>query len=114
MHGWQFSHMRRALERRARGAVAAATLGLALVGAAGAVAASDKVYTVANYPVEAAAQDAVAAKKKALADGQQAAFRSLLRRLMPVTANAKAKQLAAVQAVDLIDSFRVRSERNSP
>jgi hypothetical protein len=87
---------------------------MALVAAAGAAAASDKVYTVANYPVEAAAENAVAAKKKALAYGQQAAFRSLLRRLMPVTAYAKAKQFASVQAVDLIDSFRVRSERNSP
>ena len=32
------------------------------------------------------AENAVAAKHKALADGQQAAFRSLLKRLMPVTA----------------------------
>jgi Uncharacterized protein conserved in bacteria (DUF2066) len=114
MHGWQISQMWRALGRRARGAMAAAALALALVGAAGAARASDKVYTVANYPVEAVAQDAVAAKRKALADGQQAAFRSLLRRLMPVTTYAKAKQLASMQAVDLIDSFRVRSERNSP
>jgi hypothetical protein len=88
-------------------------LAMGLVAAAGAAAASDKVYTVANYPVEAAAEDAVVAKKKALAYGQQAAFRSLLRRLMPVTAYARAKQFASIQAVDLIDSFRVRSERNS-
>ena len=113
MHGWQISHMWRALGRRAGGAIAAVALAMVLVAAAGAAAASDKVYTVANYPVEAAAENAVAAKKKALADGQQAAFRSLLRRLMPVTAYAKAKQFASIQAVDLIDSFRVRSERNS-
>ena len=48
--------------------------------------ASDNVYTVANYPIEAQAENAVAAKEKALADGQQAAFRSLLKRLIPVTA----------------------------
>src|SRR5262245_24956397 len=40
--------------------------------AASALAASpsDKVFTVANYPVEARAKDAVAAKEKAHADGQ--------------------------------------------
>jgi hypothetical protein len=59
------------------------------------------------------AENAVAAKKKALVDGQQAAFRSLLKRLMPVNAFSKAKQFASVQAGDLIDSFRVRAERNS-
>ena len=93
----------------------------ALVGAAAALAltmpgparAADKVYTVANYPVEAAAENAVAAKQKALADGQQAAFRSLLKRLMPVTAYPRAKQFASVEAAELVDSVRVRSERNS-
>ena len=38
-----------------------------------------------------------AAKDKALADGQQAAFRSLLKRLVPVTAYARIKRLAARQ-----------------
>ena len=78
-----------------------------------AATAADKVYTVANYPVEAIAENAVAAKQKALADGQQAAFRSLLKRLMPVTAYSRAKQFASVEAAELIDSVRVRSERNS-
>jgi hypothetical protein len=113
MHGWQIPHMWRALRLRPGGAIAAVAIPMALVAATGAATASDKVYTVANYPVEAAAENAVAAKRKALAYGQQAAFRSLLRRLMPVTAYAKARQLASVQAVDLIDSFQVRSERNS-
>jgi hypothetical protein len=105
--------MWRACGRASCGAAAAVALTLALIVAAGVAAASDKVYTVANYPVEASAENAVAAKKKALADGQQAAFRSLLKRLMPVTAYSKAKLFASVQAADLIDSFRVRSERNS-
>ena len=56
-----------------------------------------------------AAENAVAAKKKALADGQQAAFRSLLKRLMPVMAYPKAKQFASVEAAELVDSVRVRS-----
>ena len=78
-----------------------------------AAAATDAVFTVANYPVEARADNAVAAKDKALADGQQAAFRSLLKRLVPVTAYARIKRLAGVKASDLVDGFKVRSERNS-
>ena len=71
------------------------------------------VFTVANYPVEARADNAVAAKSKALADGQQAAFRSLLKRLVPVTAYPRIKRLATIKAGDLIEGVRVRSERNS-
>lgn len=75
--------------------------------------AADKVYTVANYPIEASADNAVAAKEKALADGQQAAFRSLLKRLIPVTSYPQSKRLASVKAADLIEGVRVRAERNS-
>ena len=75
--------------------------------------ASDNVYTVANYPIEAQAENAVAAKEKALADGQQAAFRSLLKRLIPVTAYPQAKRLASVKGADLVEGVKVRSERNS-
>ena len=75
--------------------------------------ASDNVYTVANYPIEANAENAVAAKEKALAEGQQAAFRSLLKRLIPVTAYPQAKRLASVKGADLVEGVKVRSERNS-
>ena len=61
--------------------LAIAVLGPGLL--AGAQAA-ETVFTVGNYPVEARADNAVAAKTQALADGQQAAFRSLLKRLVPV------------------------------
>jgi Uncharacterized protein conserved in bacteria (DUF2066) len=91
-------------------------LGLVLlsVATAGARAAStDLVFTVGNYPVEARAENAVAAKHRALADGQQAAFRSLLKRLVPVTAYARIHDLSAIKAGDLVDGYRVRSERNS-
>ena len=71
------------------------------------------VFTVGNYPVEARADNAVAAKDKALADGQQAAFRSLLKRLVPVTAYPRIRRLASIKAGDLIDGYKVRSERNS-
>jgi hypothetical protein len=76
-------------------------------------ASTDRVFTVGNYPVEARAENAVAAKSRALADGQQAAFRSLLKRLVPVTDYARVRALADVRAADLIEGYRVRSERNS-
>ena len=78
-----------------------------------AASAADEVFTVANYPVEARADNAVAAKSKALADGQQAAFRSLLKRLVSVTAYARIKQVDSTRAADLVEGVSVRSERNS-
>jgi len=60
--------------------------------------AADTVFIVAKYPVEARADNAVAAKTQALADGQQAAFRSLLKRLVPVTAYPRIRRLASVKA----------------
>ncbi|MCB1506201.1 MAG: DUF2066 domain-containing protein [Hyphomicrobiaceae bacterium] len=74
---------------------------------------ADAVYTVGNYPVQAAAKNAVAAKDQAIADGQQAAFRSLLKRLVPVTAYGRLKALKTTDAKALIDGYAVRSERNS-
>lgn len=74
---------------------------------------SDRVFTVANYPVEARAKDAVAAKEKAHSDGQQAAFGSLLKRLAPVTAYKRLDRLKKVSAAPIMDGVAVRSERNS-
>lgn len=76
-------------------------------------AAPSKVYTVANYPVEATAKDAVAAKEKAHADGQQAAFGALLKRLVPVTAYNRIDHLKFMRAADYVDGVAVRSESNS-
>ncbi|MBS0250127.1 MAG: DUF2066 domain-containing protein [Proteobacteria bacterium] len=74
---------------------------------------SDAPYTVGNYPVEATAANAVAAKEQAMSDGQRAAFRSLLKRLVPVTAYKQLDRLRDVKAGDLISGISVRSERNS-
>jgi hypothetical protein len=90
-----------------------ASLAVAVLVCAGAAGAAEKVYTVANYPVEASAENAVKAKEKAVADGQQAAFRSLLKRLIPVSSYRRAKDLASVRAAELVEGVRVRAERNS-
>lgn len=81
--------------------------------AARALAAGDSTFTVGNYPVQARAKNAVAAKETAIADGQQAAFRSLLKRIVPVAAYSSIERLRPVKAADLIAGFSVRSERNS-
>ena len=84
--------------------------GLALnTGAHRAATAAEEVFTVGNYPVEARADNAVAAKTKAMADGQQAAFRSLLKRLVPVTAYPRLRQQARDAAFPKPeDNFRWR------
>jgi hypothetical protein len=74
---------------------------------------TDQVFTVAKYPVGATDKNAVAAKEKALADGQKAAFRSLLKRIVPVTAYKQISRLAEIRASDYISGVSVRSERNS-
>ncbi len=75
--------------------------------------AGDKVFTIANYPVQAKAANAVAAKEQAIADGQKAAFRSLLKRLVPVMAYSRLKALKETDPQGLLDGYVVRSERNS-
>ncbi len=74
---------------------------------------AENIFTVGNYPVEARAKDAVTAKNTALADGQQAALRSLFRRLVPVTAYRRLKAMPPVKAADFVDGVSVRAERNS-
>lgn len=106
-------------EHKGRGTRAAATSAVLFAAAvclawpAQAAPRSDGAFTVGSYPVEAEAADAVRAKEKALADGQQAALRALFKRIVPVTAYARLKRLGNVKASDLADGYAVRSERNS-
>jgi hypothetical protein len=76
-------------------------------------ATADAVFTVANYPIEGRAKDAVTAKETAVAEGQQAALRSLLRRIVPVTAYRRLKAMPPIKASDVIDGVSVKQERNS-
>ena len=84
-----------------------------LQGVSVANAANEAAFTVGNYPVEAQAANAVAAKKKALVEGRNAAFRSLLKRLVPVTAYSRISLFKDTDAALYIDGVAVRSERNS-
>ncbi len=105
--------MRLEVAGRARALSLAITLIAGLVVWAPAVAFAEKPYIIANYPVEARAKNAVAAKKRAIADGEAAAFRSLLKRLVPVTAYGQLKRLSTIEASTMLDGYAVRSERNS-
>ncbi len=104
----------RSARRRAR-LLPGPLLGLLLcaAGTQSQAASTDAVFTVGNYPVEARADNAVTAKDRALSDGQQAALRSLLKRLVPVTSYARIRKLSTTRAGDLIEGYKVRSERNS-
>ena len=99
--------------RRLRAWQCALAAGLSMLAAPSARAASDAAYTVASYPVQAVASNAVAAKEQALAEGQQAAFRSLLKRIVPVTAYPRLKSLRSEKAANLLSGLSVRSEQNS-
>ncbi|MGE0700321.1 MAG: DUF2066 domain-containing protein, partial [Hyphomicrobiaceae bacterium] len=94
-------------------AAALAALPMMSSSPAGAAAKEDRIFTIGNYPVEARASDAVAAKAKAIEEGQRAAFRSLLKRLVPVTSYRHIARLKATKVGGLVESYAVRSERNS-
>jgi len=71
-------------------------------------------YVVGNYPVDATAADAVAAKAQGMADAQTGALRYLMKRLVDVSAYRRLPQLAPAAIEAMIESVSVRSEQNSP
>lgn len=76
-------------------------------------AARANVYTVANFRVEATDDDAVKAKKKALSEGEEKAFRLLLKRLAHYRDFARLPDIDARRIDNLLDRFSVRREKNS-
>ena len=76
-------------------------------------AAKDGVYTVSGFPIAAQAKDAVTAKKQAMDDGQIRAFRSLLKRIVPVTSYGRLPKLKLNHVQDMIEGFSIKSEQNS-
>jgi hypothetical protein len=89
--------------------------GLVLAGAGWgpAQARSGPIFTVGRVSVSATAADAVKAKDKAIAQGQEKALRLLLKRLTPFSAHNRLPLMEAGQAERMIDGMSVRSERNS-
>jgi len=75
--------------------------------------AGDRLFTIAKYPVEATSSNAVAAKREAIDKGRRAAFRSLLKRLVPASSQAMIKQIEKVDPKPYVSGMRVLSEENS-
>ena len=71
------------------------------------------IYTVAKVDVSAEADNAVAAKEKALAEAQQIALRRLFKRLTAFSAQAKLPVLSNDLVERMVDGFAVRRESNS-
>lgn len=72
-----------------------------------------RVFTIAKYPVDASAANAVTAKRDALEQGRKAAFRSLLKRLVPAASYSLVDDLKSIDPEQFITSVAVRSEENS-
>jgi hypothetical protein len=91
-----------------------AVLGLFIAaGHTGALAKGAPVFTVAKVAVEAEAKDAVEAKQIALTEGQQAALRTLLKRLTHASVYPRLPVLEDSMVERMIDGFSVRRESNS-
>lgn len=71
------------------------------------------VYTVAKVAVTADADDAVAAKEKALAEAQQIALRKLLERITGWSAHSRLPILPNDMVERMVEGFAVRRESNS-
>lgn len=71
------------------------------------------VFTVGRVSVNATADDAVQAKDKAIAQGQERALRLLLKRLTPFSSHNRFPYVDPKQAERMMDGMSVRAERNS-
>ena len=76
-------------------------------------AADDDVFTVGNVQVDRSAESAAAARDLALADGQAAAFRRLVARLVPRGDLASVPAPAADGIAQLVQDFQVDQEKTS-
>ncbi|MDH3236740.1 MAG: DUF2066 domain-containing protein [Alphaproteobacteria bacterium] len=96
------------------------TLFLILVAVLGLVAAVPDVkaqgvdpFTVEDVPIDATAKDARAARRKALAQGQEKAFGLLLRRLAHTSEHGRLPKPTSADIDALVDGISVRRERSS-
>ena len=78
-----------------------------------AMAVGASVYTVAKVKIDARAQNAVIAKKKALEEGPLLALKLIFKRLAPFRAYDRLATMTRAEADEVVNSFAVRSERNS-
>lgn len=93
----------------------AAALAL-LAGAASGPAAAQRrsdLFTVSPVPVDVTAENALAARDKAIAEGEARAFRLLIERLVQPDQRKSVPKVTAAQMNDLVQGFEVAHERRS-
>lgn len=103
--------------RRPAAAAVVILLGLLLAAApapAQAVRGDTQAFTVRDVHIDRTAVSAAAAREAALIDGQRAAFRRLLERLVPQTEYGRLPSLPDSQIGDLVQNYEVQSEQTSP
>jgi hypothetical protein len=93
--------------------IAATLLAASFAAAMAAEAKPSTVYSVAKVSVTADADNAVAAKEKALAEAQQIALRVLLKRMTNWRSHARLPVLTDDMVEKMVDGFSVRRESNS-
>jgi hypothetical protein len=87
---------------------------LALTGPLDAAAhATDSLYAVAKVSVDTTAKDAVAARTMGMAEAEQRAVETVLKRLVPLSEFAKLPPLGKDDVEGMIDGVSIRSEQNS-
>ena len=77
------------------------------------VARGASVYTITKVKIDARADNAVLAKKRALKEGPLQALKLIFKRLAPFRAYDRIATLTLAEADEVVDGFAVRSERNS-
>lgn len=86
---------------------------LALAAAGGALRAQGDLYTVEDISVDERAENAAAAREKALARGHVEALQTLLARLLPPAELSRLSSIGPNEAAQLVRDFEVRNERTS-
>jgi hypothetical protein len=87
-------------------------LGTAL-GAGGAARADDNLYAVAKIAVDITAKDAVVAKETGMAQAEEQAVRTVLKRLLPPEAYAQLPELSQDDIEGMVLNVSFRGEQNS-
>lgn len=70
-------------------------------------------FLIEAVPVDASGPNTVAARERGLDQGRMAAYRRLIRRLLPVEAQAAVASLSQSEVIDLVQEFSVANERSS-
>ncbi|MGI9417994.1 MAG: DUF2066 domain-containing protein [Geminicoccaceae bacterium] len=89
------------------------SLALVLFNTGPALAQDADLYTVANVPVDATAENAVAARAQAHRQGQRDGLRRLLKRLVPANAHGNLPDASSLRLDSYVQNFQIEGEQLS-